>query len=100
MKALHMNGLFGEVLRFDPLKNRFVIQINYDSEENTAVRQQKEYATMDSVLYGAMRNDQIGIVCFFIRLENLMVVDDVDSDGWHLAVQRMANTEREKEPCA
>ena len=80
LKALHMNGMFGEVLRFDPLKNRFVIQINYDSEENTAVRQQKEYATMHSVLYGAMRNDQTGIVCFLIRLENLMVTDLLEWD--------------------
>ena len=64
--------MLGEVLRFDPSRDRFAIQINYDSEANTAVRQHKEYATEHSALYGAMRNDQTGIVCFLIRLENLM----------------------------
>ena len=73
LKALHMNGLLGEVLHFDRSSDRFAVQINYDSEENTAVRQHKEYATEHSPLYGAMRNDQTGIVCFLIRLKNLMV---------------------------
>ena len=73
MKALHMNGLLGQVLHFDRSRDRFAVQINYDSEENTAVRQHKEYATEHSPLYGAMRSDQTGIVCFLIRLKNLMV---------------------------
>ena len=73
LKALHMNGLLGEVLHFDRSSDRFAVQINYDSEENAAVRQHKEYATEHSPLRGAMRSDQTGIVCFLIRLKNLMV---------------------------
>ena len=81
LKALHMNGMLGDVLRFDPSRDRFVIQINYDSEENTAVRQQKAYATEHSALYGAMRNDQTGTVCLLIRLENLMVTSLLEWDS-------------------
>ena len=81
MKALHMNGVLGKVLRFDASRNRFVIQINYDSEANTAVRQHKEYATEHAALYGAMRNDQTGIVCFLIRLENLMATSLLEWDS-------------------
>ena len=76
-----MNGMLGEVLRFDPSRDRFAIQINYDSEANTAVRQHKEYATEHSPLYGAMRNDQTGIVCFLIRLENLMATSLLEWDS-------------------
>ena len=61
LKAQHMNGLLGVVLHFDPSRDRFAIEINYDFEGNTAVRQHKEYATEHSPLYGAMRNDQTGI---------------------------------------
>ena len=81
LKALHMNGLLGEVLRFNPSRDRFAIQINYDSEANTAVRQHKEYATEHSALYGGMRNDQTGIVCFLIRLENLMATSLLEWDS-------------------
>ena len=81
LKALHMNGLLGEVLHFDLSRDRFAIQINYDIEENTAVRQHKEYATEHSPLYGAMRNDQTAIVCFLIRLENLMATSLLEWDS-------------------
>ena len=37
LKALHMNGLLGEVLRFEPSRDRFAIKINYDSEANTCL---------------------------------------------------------------
>ena len=81
LKAQHMNGLLGVVLHFDPAKDRFAIEINYDFEGNTAVRQHKEYATEHSPLYGAMRNDQTGIVCCLIRLENLMATSLVEWDS-------------------
>ena len=78
---MHMNGMLGKVLHFDPSRDRFAIEINYDSEANTAVRQHKEYASKHSALYGAMRNDQTGTVCFLIRLENLMATSLLEWDS-------------------
>ena len=73
LKTLHMNGMLGDALRFYPSRDRFAIQVNYDSEENTAVRQHKACATEHSALYGPMRHDQTGTVCVLIRRKNLMV---------------------------
>ena len=73
LKTLHMNGMLGEALRFYPSRDRFAIQVNYDSEENTAVRQHKACATEHSALYGPMRHDQTGTICVLIRRKNLMV---------------------------
>ena len=81
LRALHMNGLLGDVLRFEPSRDRFVIRINYASEENTAVRQQKAYATKHSPLYGAMQDDQTGTVDLLIRLEKLMATSLIEWDS-------------------
>ena len=81
LQASHMNGLLGVVVHFDASRDRFAIEIDYDFERNTAVRQHKEYATEHSPLYGAMRNDQTGIVCCLIRLENLMATSLAEWDS-------------------
>jgi len=80
MTKAELNGVLGNIVKFDGGRERYIVVIDFSSPDNEAVRVYKQTATIHSPLYGEMRERQRGVSTCLVKRASLMVTTMAEWD--------------------
>ena len=72
-KDVELNGVLGNIVKFDAIRERYIVKIDFSRVENEAVYFYKQMASIHSPLYGEMKEWQSGVYECQVKRANLMV---------------------------